>query len=60
MSRAFGPKGVRACLSAGFQLPASGPAPPRWTGRCRRLEPAGITSLLLRTAACGRWRRDTV
>jgi len=38
MSKAFGPKGVRARLIASFQLPAHGPAPPRFMGRCRRLD----------------------
>ena len=38
MSKAFGPKGVRARLIASFQLPAHGPAPPRTNGRCRRLD----------------------
>ena len=37
MSKAFGPKGVRARLIASSQLPAFGPASPRFTGRCRRL-----------------------
>lgn len=32
MSKALGPKGVRARLIAGFQLPALGPAPPRGRG----------------------------
>lgn len=32
MSRAFGPKGVRARLVTGSQLPAHGPAPPRVKG----------------------------
>lgn len=32
MSKAFGPKGVRARLIASFQLPAHGPAPPRNNG----------------------------
>ncbi len=45
MSRAFGPKGVRARLIASFQLPAHGPAPPRHNGRCRRLEIAERRSL---------------
>ena len=41
MSRALGPKGVRARLIAGSQLPAHGPAPPRFCRRrCRRLESA--------------------
>ena len=38
MSRAFGPKGVRARLIASFQLPAHGPAPPRFY---RAVPPAG-------------------
>lgn len=38
MSKAFGPKGVRARLIASFQLPAHGSAPPRINGRCRRLD----------------------
>lgn len=38
MSRAFGSKGVRARLIASFQLPAHGPAPPRFY---RAVPPAG-------------------
>ena len=38
MSKASGPKDVRARLVTGSQLPAFGPAPPRFMGRCRRLE----------------------
>lgn len=37
MSKASGPKGVRARLIASFQLPAHGPAPLRQPKRCRRL-----------------------
>ena len=38
MSKASGPKGVRARPIASYQLPAFGPAPPREQGRRRRLE----------------------